>query len=101
LKPELVAQNEHISWYPDHLKHGRFGKGLETAPDWNISRSRYWGTPMPVWKNKEKIRIVGSIEELKKWAVDQKRVEKLTDIHREFIDDIDVWVDDERTMKGK
>jgi len=101
IKDNLIEENEKINWYPHHLKHGRFKKGLENAPDWNVSRSRYWGTPMPIWRSKDgQTRIVGSVEELKQWVVDPKQVENLTDLHREYLDDVEVWVDDDKKVKG-
>lgn len=68
IKPQLVENNQNINWYPEHLKHGRFEQGLQNAPDWNISRNRFWATALPFWKCENKdcknVTCVGSVSEL-------------------------------------
>jgi len=83
-KKELYEKNEDINWVPSYLKHGRFLKGIEQAPDWCISRNRYWATPMPLWESEDGDRIViGSIAELEELSG-----QKVTDLHRPYIDKI-------------
>ena len=91
-KELMIEQNENINWFPAHLKHGRFEKNLEAAPDWNLSRDRFWATAMPVWKSESgKIRVVGSYAELKELS----GVE-LEDYHRPWVDEITFEIDGEK-----
>lgn len=69
VKQRLIEENEKITWVPDHLKHGRFGNIVENAPDWTISRNRFWASPLPIWKKKDGTPVViGSLEELKRYT---------------------------------
>jgi len=87
-KEMLIENTENVTWFPAHVKHGRFEKTIETAPDWNLSRDRFWATAMPVWEGvdahgKKYQKVVGSYAELKELSG-----RELDDYHRPWVDDI-------------
>jgi len=116
-KPMMLEQNENIYWFPTHIKNGRFAKNIEAAPDWNLSRDRFWATAMPVWKAntatgswpvddegnlrdmssdgdefnglKPVIKVFGDYEELEKYSR-----QTLKDYHRPWVDEVEfsAWV---------
>jgi len=93
-RSEMIEQNNlHINWFPEHIKNGRFEKNIEQAPDWNLSRDRFWAAAMPVWKGidkngKECVKVIGSYAELKELS----GVE-LEDYHRPWVDDVKFEID--------
>ncbi|HZL49153.1 MAG TPA: isoleucine--tRNA ligase [Solirubrobacteraceae bacterium] len=85
LREELLAANETVAWHPPHVKHGRFGDWLKNNVDWALSRERYWGTPLPVWRCAEgHMHVVGSFAELEELSG-----QALPDHHRPFVDELE------------
>ena len=90
-KKLMLEENENINWFPKYLKHGRFANNIEVAPDWNLSRDRFWATAIPVWKgDKGSVKVVGSYEELKELSG-----KTLEDYHRPWVDEIEFDIDGE------
>ena len=87
IKQRMLELNEQIRWVPDHIKHGQFGRWLENARDWSITRNRFWGSPVPVWRSDDeaypRLDVYGSFEELERdFGV------AVTDLHRPFVDEL-------------
>jgi len=89
VKDELIARNDEINWYPEHIKYGRFGDWLQNNVDWAFSRERYWGTPLPVWRCEScnSYECVGGIEELEK-KPGFSGFRQPIDLHRPFVDEL-------------
>jgi isoleucyl-tRNA synthetase len=86
---EIIENNKHIHWHPEHFRDGRFGNFLETMKDWALSRDRYWGTPLPLWvcQQCQREHCVGSRQELVERALDTEKA-RTVEFHRPWIDEV-------------
>ncbi|NCN86284.1 isoleucine--tRNA ligase [archaeon] len=95
IKERLLELNMNINWIPSFIKEGRMKHNITTAPDWNITRNRYWATAIPIWKSTSgKIKVLGSIEELKQYATNLPEGVEI-DLHKDFLDSIKLEIDGE------
>jgi isoleucyl-tRNA synthetase len=86
IKPKILKLNKKLKWHPEFLRDGRAHHSFESAPDWNISRNRYWASAIPVWKcSCGKMKVIGSIEDLKKEAV---KLPGKIDLHKDYLDEV-------------
>ena len=93
VKQRMLELNEQIRWVPDHIKHGQFGKWLENARDWSITRNRFWGSPVPVWKSDDptyhRLDVYGSFEELERdFGTLPRDKDGNPDLHRPYVDEL-------------
>src|SRR5690606_30884717 len=89
MKDKLIANNQKIQWFPEHVGTGRFGNWLENLVDWSLSRNRYWGTPLNIWRCEQcdRLQAIGSRQELAEKAIEPVDIETL-DLHRPYVDRI-------------
>ena len=108
IKDKLIAENNKVKWIPEHIRDGRFGKWLEGAREWAVSRRRYWGAPLPIWQSASgKVKLIGSLAELAELSSDKNNGRHFVMRHGESVSNVNNVYDDgvdpenKLTEKGK